>query len=141
MAESLLKDKLKSHVESMTFRVVSAGVAAQPGGPASEGALVAMKERGLSLDEHQSRSISQSLLERSDLILTMTSNHRQAILSRWPQVSSKVFCLAPAGSDVSDPYGGPIEAYRKCADRIDQCLDEWVEKLDTKSFPTWIKNV
>jgi protein-tyrosine-phosphatase/tRNA A37 threonylcarbamoyladenosine synthetase subunit TsaC/SUA5/YrdC len=141
MAESLLKDKLKSHVESMTFRVVSAGVAAQPGGPASEGALVAMRERGLSLDEHQSRSISQSLLERSDLILTMTSNHRQAILSRWPHVSSKVFCLAPAGSDVSDPYGGPIEAYRKCADRIDQCLDEWVEKLDTKSFPTWIKNV
>ncbi len=141
MAESLLKEKLKSHVESMTFRVVSAGVAAQPGGPASEGALVAMKERGLSLDEHQSRSISQSLLERSDLILTMTSNHRQAILSRWPHVSSKVFCLAPAGSDVSDPYGGPIEAYRKCADRIDQCLDEWVEKLDTKSFPTWIKNV
>jgi protein-tyrosine phosphatase len=141
MAESLLKDKLKSHVESVTFRVVSAGVAAQPGGPASEGALVAMKERGLSLDEHQSRSISQSLLERSDLILTMTSNHRQAILSRWPHVSSKVFCLASAGSDVSDPYGGPIEAYRKCADRIDQCLDEWVEKLDTKSFPTWIKNV
>ncbi len=141
MAESLLKDKLKAQVESMTFRIVSAGVAAQPGGPASEGALQAMKERGLSLDDHQSRSISQSLLERSDLILTMTSNHRQAILSRWPHVSSKVFCLAPAGSDISDPYGGPIEAYRKCADRIDQCLDEWVEKLDTKSFPTWIKNV
>ena len=140
MAESLLKDKLKQQVDSMTIRVVSAGVSAQPGGPASEGAVLAIKERGLSLDDHQSRSISQGLLERSDLILTMTSNHRQAILSRWPHVSSKIFSLAPAGTDVSDPYGGPIEAYRKCADRIDQCLDEWIEKLDTKSFPTWINN-
>jgi len=140
MAESLLKDKLKQQVDSMTIRVVSAGVSAQPGGPASEGAVLAIKERGLSLDDHQSRSISQGLLERSDLILTMTSNHRQAILSRWPHVSSKIFSLAPAGTDVSDPYGGPIEAYRKCADRIDQCLDQWIEKLDTKSFPTWINN-
>lgn len=140
MAESLLKDKLKQQVDSMTIRVVSAGVSAQPGGPASDGAVLAIKERGLSLDDHQSRSISQGLLERSDLILTMTSNHRQAILSRWPHVSSKIFSLAPAGTDVSDPYGGPIEAYRKCADRIDQCLDEWIEKLDTKSFPTWINN-
>jgi protein-tyrosine phosphatase len=140
MAESLLKEKLKPQVESMTFRVVSAGVAAQPGSPASEGALLAMKERGLSLDDHQSRSISQALLDRSDLILTMTSNHRQAILSRWPQVSSKIFCLAPSGSDVIDPYGGPIETYRKCADRIDEYLDQWIEKLDTKLFPTWINN-
>jgi len=122
------------------FRVVSAGVAAQPGGPASDGALQVMQERGMDLDDHQSRSVSQGLLERSDLVLTMTSNHRQAILSRWPQVSSKTFCLAPTGGEVSDPYGGTVDAYRKCADLIDQFLDNWIEKLDTNLFPNWIKN-
>jgi len=122
-----------------TFRVISAGVSAQPGGPASDGAMLAMQERGLNLQDHQSRTISQGLLERSDLILTMTSNHRQAILSRWPQVIAKTFCLAPTGVDVSDPYGGPVEAYRKCAVRIDQFLDAWINQLNTDLFPTWIK--
>jgi len=146
MAEALLRSKLMLRFEQadssqpMMFKVVSAGVAAQPGGPASDGALHVMQERGMDLDNHQSRSISQGLLERSDLILTMTSNHRQAILSRWPQVSSKTFCLAPTGGEVSDPYGGTVDAYRKCADLIDQFLDNWIEKLDTNLFPNWIKN-
>ena len=144
MAEVLLNKKLgvrfASRFQNGSFAPIiarSAGVAASPGVPASAGAIAAMASFGLDLTEHQSQSTHPSLLERADLILTMTSNHRQNLLSRWPHLSGKTFGLAPDQMDVSDPFGGPVEVYQACAKKIDQFLDSWVEKLDENILPIW----
>lgn len=144
MAEAILNGKLKarfpSKFQSDRFAPIvacSAGVAASSGDPASAGAIAAMKSFGLDLRDHQSQPANPSLLDRADLILTMTANHRQNLLSRWPHLASKTFGLAPDQMDVSDPFGGPVEVYEACAKKIDQYLDAWVQKLDEENLAIW----
>ena len=37
--------------------------------------------------------------------------------------------------DVSDPIGGPLEQYRRCAEQLDAYLEAWVEKLPLEELP------
>ena len=144
MAEAMLNRKLSIRFASrfakdpfIPILAKSAGVAASQGSPASEGAVAAMASIQLDLTAHQSQPAHPSLLEQADLILTMTSNHRQNLLSRWPHLAGKTFGLAPDQMEVSDPFGGPVEVYQACAKKIDQYLDAWVEKLDENILPVW----
>lgn len=144
MAEVLLNKKLRDRFASRftdsrfePIRARSAGVSASQGDPASAGAIAAVSRFGLDLTDHQSQPAQLGLLEDADLILTMTANHRHSLITRWPHLTSKTFGLAPDQLDVSDPYGGPVEVYQACATKIDQYLDQWVEKLDEDYLPIW----
>ncbi len=144
MAAAILNNKLKARFPSKfqngrfaPIVACSAGVAAGSGDPASSGAIAAMDSIGLDLRNHQSQPANPSLLDRADLILTMTSNHRQNLLSRWPHLATKTFGLAPDQMDVIDPFGGPVEVYQACAKKIDQYLDAWVQKLDEDILAIW----
>jgi protein-tyrosine phosphatase len=110
--------------------VLSAGTSASAGGRAAEEAVAAMKERGLDLSAHETQPLDERLVTFADVILTMTRNHRDAIVSCYPQAASRTFVLSRGRSDVSDPIGGPQELYRRCADQIDAYLAEWVSELD-----------
>jgi protein-tyrosine phosphatase len=143
MAEQLLKRKLKdrfpehfANSQLLPVDVVSAGVSAYPGGPASDGAVAAMSTYGFDLSQHESQPTTDELVEKADLILTMTSNHRMNLLSRWPHLGRKTFGLA-MDHDVSDPYGGPVEVYLACARKIDQYLEAWLDRLDVGTLPIW----
>ncbi len=114
MAETLLRHELSNRFKSLfspgqppPVVAVSAGLSAYPGGSASPEAVTVMQSRGLSLKDHQSRPLTQRLLKQADLVLTMTSSHRQAILGRWPEAAQKTYLLSKNGRDVADPYGGP----------------------------------
>jgi protein-tyrosine-phosphatase/tRNA A37 threonylcarbamoyladenosine synthetase subunit TsaC/SUA5/YrdC len=142
MAEKLLESKIqsafvgKAEDSYVPVVVISAGISAG-GGPASPQAVAAMSERGLSLDEHQSCAVSEKEIDSADLILTMTRNHLQVIISRWPQSSKRAHLLSPEGIDVSDPFGGPVAVYREVAKQIDEYLDSWVEKLLLMPLAKW----
>ena len=105
-----------------------------PGGSASAEAQAVMKERGLSLNEHQSRSITAHGLQNADLVLTMTKSHRNAILDQIPEIESKVHLVSGASSDVSDPFGGPKAAYSACADQVEGYLGQWMDRWDDLQF-------
>ena len=144
MAEQLMKAKLKQRFpEHLANRqlppieVASAGVAAYPGGPASDGAIAAMARLGLDLSRHESQATTVELVERADLILTMTNSHRLNLLSRWPQLARKTHLLAGEHGDVSDPFGGSIDTYQACAKKIDQYLEAWLDHLDQETLPIW----
>jgi protein-tyrosine phosphatase len=144
MAEQLLRRKLKdrfpdhfANSQLSPIEVASAGISAYPGGPASDGAIAAMAEMGLDLTHHESQPTTQPLVDRADLILTMTNNHRLALLGRWPYLASKTFGLATDRGDVGDPYGGPAEVYQACAKKMDTFLEAWLEKLDRDTLPIW----
>jgi hypothetical protein len=38
--------------------------------------------------------------------------------------------LCRDGSDLPDPIGGPMENYRRCADRIDTNLEGWLPGIE-----------
>jgi protein-tyrosine phosphatase len=137
MAEVLLRKRLSEKLgcqigdlEDRGVMVLSAGTSASAGGRAAEEAVAAMKERGLDLSAHETQPLDERLVTFADVILTMTRNHRDAIVSCYPQAASRTFVLSRGRSDVSDPIGGPQELYRRCADQIDAYLAEWVSELD-----------
>lgn len=142
MAEALMRSKFISRFGSEQAAadkvyVASAGLNAFPGGPASIEAQAVIASRGLSLVEHQSRSVTMHALQHADLILTMTRSHRNAIIDQLPGIEFKVKLLSGSNADVSDPYGGPQTVYSACADQIDAHLDRWVGSLEDHLFPQW----
>ncbi len=142
MAEALMRSKFEKRFggEKEAARkvyVASAGLNAFPGGPASIEAQATMAARGLSLVEHQSRSVTTHALNTADLILTMTRSHRNGILEQMPEIAGKVKLVSGSSSDVSDPFGGPQAVYAACADQIEAYLDQWLDQLGDSLFPNW----
>ena len=99
------------------------------GGPASE-AVKVMAGCGADLSGHASQPLTERLANYADVIFTMTRSHRQAILAQWPGLVDRVKLLSPAGNDVSDPIGGPLEVYQQCAEQIDGLLAQRLAEMD-----------
>lgn len=131
MAEGLFKDLIdKENLKDI--EVSSAGINAIPHQHASTNSVEVMKEKGLSLDDHETTMLSISLVEEVDLILTMTLSHKTSILSSAPWLEGKVFTLKEyvrLPGDITDPFGGSVETYRICLEDIEQSLELLVEKL------------
>ncbi len=136
MAEVMLRERFRQKTgREDAVLVVSAGVSAMPGGGAAQQAVEAMSQRGLDLTGHSSRPLDERLIELADLVLTMTGQHREAIVARWPHAAGRVKTLRHDGSDVSDPIGAPQEVYATCAAQIDEQLGQWVETLGEDWLP------
>jgi tRNA threonylcarbamoyl adenosine modification protein (Sua5/YciO/YrdC/YwlC family) len=130
LARALLSERLAADPGEFGFELSSCGVAAAVGAPASANAEVAIAERGLTLAGHVSRSAVPERLAEMDRIYCLTSSHRSALLALLPPGRAKrIALLDPDGGDVPDPFGGPVEVYRSCRDRIEEMLrrrlDEW----------------
>lgn len=137
MAECLtrrfLADRLGCTIDQLEERgvlVSSAGLAAMPGGRASAEAVAVMKEYGLDLSSHESQPLTDSLVRQADAILTMTRAHRDAIVGHWPEAASRTQLICPDGNDISDPIGGPIERYRRCAAQIEQAISQRLATME-----------
>ncbi len=115
--------------------VISAGVSAAAGTPASESAIQAMRLRGLDLSNHESRPVSDALVRFADLVLTMTRGHRHAVLEHWPAAAGKIQLLCRDGRDVADPIGGDVAEYERCAAQIEAHLPDWISQLDLDTLP------
>ena len=140
MAEALMRRRFAEKVgcsadelESRGLMILSAGVSAMAGGKATAEAIEVMTERGVDLSPHESQPLGERLVRFADLILTMTQGHREAIVSRWPEAAHRTRILCSDQGDVADPIGGPLQAYRRCAEQIDQELAGWLAELDLPS--------
>lgn len=111
------------------IRIESAGIYADNGMEASEGAKEALKDYGIDLSYHRSQPLTKDLVDQCDLILTMTKSQKSALL---PIAGDKVYTLSEyAGfdTDVSDPYGGSTEVYKETAKQLYGLIEAVVEKL------------
>jgi len=115
----------------------SAGVSAFGGDSASHGAQQAIRQYQVSLEDHLSTQLNSYLVDQADLILAMGHRHRNLIVSQWPEMASKVHLVAADGSEISDPFGGPLETYQRCAEQLDRHTDHWIQNLDTSSLIQW----
>ncbi len=128
MAEGLLKKLLGP---DCGWEISSAGVCATNGSPISSGAVEALREKGIDLSRHRSRHLSPKLIEDADLLVTMTSGHREAILTLAPESTAKVFLLksfgiAQCATDIYDPVGEALDVYRRVRDEIDAALPDLI---------------
>jgi tRNA threonylcarbamoyl adenosine modification protein (Sua5/YciO/YrdC/YwlC family) len=136
MAEVLLKkriaDRLGCTIPELDDRgvvIMSAGLSAPPGGRAAAEAIHAMQTLNLDLTQHESQPLSERIVRFADVILTMTRGHREAILEHFPDAEPRVHLISRGKGDVSDPIGGPLDLYRRCAEQLDEYLEAWVKEL------------
>lgn len=141
MAEALMRQRIADRlqcsigeIEDHNVMVMSAGIAATAGGRASPESVELMQERGIDINPHESQPLTERLVRFADLILTMTRGHREAIVAQWPDAAARTKLVCRDDTDVSDPIGGPIDRYRRCAEQIDSQLSAWVDEIDFASL-------
>ncbi|XZE45473.1 Sua5/YciO/YrdC/YwlC family protein [Pirellulaceae bacterium SH467] len=143
MAGALMNKKIQERFadlfpgEQVPIVAFSAGVSAYGGDPASPGAVHAIQRYGTNLDSHASSQLSQEMVEQADLILTMGSRHKHAIVSQWPTVANKVHMISPTGTEITDPFGGPFDGYERCAAQLDEHTNYWIEQLKLGDLILW----
>lgn len=94
IAEGILRHKLEhTSVGSCKPEVMSAGLSAFDGSPASDEAVRAMRERGIDISSHRARNVTREMVNTADLILVMTLTHKRMTLDRFPESRGKVFTL------------------------------------------------
>ncbi|NLZ38063.1 MAG: low molecular weight protein arginine phosphatase [Firmicutes bacterium] len=114
------------------WTVASAGLAALNGMSASRQALTVANTLGLDLALHQSRSLTEELAAKAELILVMTQAHKEMLLKILPQYGEKVFTLKEfigQTGDIADPFGGSVAVYMETAQELQDLLQLAVKKL------------
>jgi protein arginine phosphatase len=132
MARGLLRQHLVEEGLDGLYQVASAGVWATDGSPASDNAVAVMAERGIDISDHIAHTITSEDMAVADLILVMGREHTQMLRNTWLQYAWKIHLLSEMvgkRQDIQDPYGGPIEQYRVCADIIASIIDRGFDRI------------
>ena len=134
MAEGILKDlAIKNNLD---IKVQSAGVYAGKNNNAADFAIEAMKDIGINISNHKSDQVNGELLDKTDLVLTMSNSHKKQILSQYPSINGKVFLLNEFAygeeRDIEDPFGAPLRYYEKARDEIYKAVEEIVKKVNSE---------
>lgn len=117
------------------WTVRSAGVAAYRGMPASEEAVTALREVDIDLTPHAAQPLNRELVDGSDVLVVMTSAHREQVLRAFPGTEQKVFLLKSfgkgrgKGEDIYDPIGLSLDVYRGVKREITAVLPDLADFL------------
>jgi protein-tyrosine phosphatase len=93
MAEGFLRSALERRFGSDAPTVDSAGTQGWEGSPAQSGSIVAAREREVDISGHVARRVTRALVERADLVLTMSGEHRDDVRRSVPAATDRTFTL------------------------------------------------
>lgn len=133
MAHAFLKNKVKDK----DIEVYSCGTHAYDGDTVPYYTIEAMKDYDIDITNHRATNIKNSKIEKIDIILCATIEHKMITLEMYPNLKDKVYTmkeyvgLDEEGKDpnVNDPWGYDLFTYRKCATEINEITDRIVEKI------------
>lgn len=83
MAQALLQEKSEHQVKS-------AGISAKHGAHVSEGTRTVLQSAGLKYQE-RSKPIDEQLIDWADLVLTMTTQHKQIVATKYSKAFEKIY--------------------------------------------------
>lgn len=104
------------------YRVLSAGVLAADGVPATPSAVEAVTALRGDLSAHKAARLTVDAIRQADRIFVMTEAHRDSVLSLMPSAQGKVRLLS-LDEAIEDPIGGGADVYRRVADQIARAID------------------
>jgi RpiB/LacA/LacB family sugar-phosphate isomerase len=98
--------------------VMSSGIGAMDGQPASANAVEAMAQLGVDLALFRSQRLTADLVQQADFIFGMTRSHVDSLIMMYPEAAEKVFLLrefdesvSAVEKDIPDPVGQPLAQY------------------------------
>ena len=100
---------------------------AETGLPASANAVAAAAERGADISAHRSRQLTAEMVREAKYLVCMTASHYDRLCELFPEARDKVFTLLP--EDISDPFGGDLDTYRRAAAEIDRGVRSVIASL------------
>lgn len=131
MAEGIFKSLIKK--ANLDIQVQSAGTFAFDGDRVSNHAVKALESLEMDISNHKSKLIHKDLINDMDLILTMSSSHKETINGKFPNAKEKTFLLNEYAfgdlKDVMDPYGGSLSDYEAVRHEIYRAAIEIVKKI------------
>ncbi|WP_346703953.1 low molecular weight protein arginine phosphatase [uncultured Agathobaculum sp.] len=125
MAEGLFR--AHGGEEQTGLAAASAGLFTQDGLPASDNAVTAAKELGADISAHRSRVLTHEMAQSARYLVCMTGAHYDRVCELFPDCADKVFTLTQR--DVSDPFGGDLDTYRRAASEIDEGVRSIIGRL------------
>lgn len=127
MAEALLKSMIKKR-KIKWWDVISRGLRAEVGGTISTNSAIALSEVGVSADNFEPKQLTQSIIEKSYLVVTMTVEQKQTL-----ETCGNVVCVRDlCGFDVPDPYGAGLDCYRRTRDALIIACEKIIENYILK---------
>ena len=131
MAQGILEKILNDNNKNDT--VTSAGISVYEPSCASKNAILALKDMEIDISSHISKALTPDMVEKADLVLTMTNAHRDILKTAMENCKNKIFTLGEYAYDkneqVPDPYGMDIDAYKECAVSIENALEAVYKKI------------
>lgn len=107
MAEAVLRKLIKESGVKW-WDVISCGIDAVKDSPMSANSANVLRENELPYEKFKARRLSQKLIERSTIVITMTERQRMLL-----EDCGNVRCISQfCGFDIPDPYGCGMEEYR-----------------------------
>lgn len=124
MAEALVRDKMPE------AEVQSAGIFAGNNQRANQFAMKALQEKDIILN-HLSQPVTNKLLHWADIILTMTTQHKQSLIVEYPNFQDKYFTLKEYVSEVDKKIWNELkQAYSDYEEKRSLFIQENQHKLD-----------
>lgn len=111
----------------------SAGISVVPNSICSgNSSFLVSKKFNINIEQRLAKQLTAESLKKFDLILTMTSYIREAILINFSEVNNKVFSLlqyVEIEGDILDPFGGSLEIYEDTFSQLEKVIDLLLGKL------------
>ena len=98
----------------------SAGISGFNGESAAKNAIMVCCDYGINLKNHKSKNLANVDINSIDLFVVMNF-FQYDILKDLKIPSKKIYVL---GGGIEDPFGGNIETYKKCCDKINIALHD-----------------
>lgn len=117
------------------YLIDSCGTYASTGDRATKNAIEAMKKYDVNMQNHRAKHITEIDLNKYDLIVCLTQNHKTHIALLYPSIQDRVFTLKEyvnpesGYKDIDDPWGLSMQVYEQCASEIVEYVDKLIEKF------------
>lgn len=115
--------------------VVSAGIAAADGFPATQYAQEAALVWDVDLSGHRSQPLTSELIRRANLIFAMSERHHRQVVRLDPTAADRTFLLksfpddSPDGEGVEDPIGQSLQRYNQTFLEIGEWLGRHLQAI------------
>ena len=132
MATALFNARARGAGEDHLYVARSAGTWALENQPAAGHAITTMAERGIDLTAHRGQTITRGLIEQAAVVIVMTRSHRDALVSEFSPVRTKIHLMSELIDrtfDIADPYGSTLSEYQDCAASLENLINSGYEKI------------